>query len=295
MRSISIYIPALIILLTSSCSGSRQFAEQTNTAVNAFQRGDYTKALVAAEKIITKADERGKSAEGQIYAVAGKSAYQLEAYDQSLDYLISAVDLGYSDEQTMVFQADNYHRIDNLSKEISLLEEYIRKYPGGKYINTIRTRLLHTCLESEDFVSAEELWPLLDQQSREETENLEVYLAINQGLEKNQVCDSVASLILDADPEHESSLNWYAEKYYWKAENSYQAEMKAYEENKTRKQYARLLKAFKIVTADFKLSLDYYTKLYGLYPKPEYAKYLGNIYARLSDEKNANYYHDKAL
>lgn len=68
-----------------------------------------------------------------------------------------------------------------------------------------------------------------------------------------------------------------AHKYYWKAENRYQAEMKAYNENKTRKQYAELLKAFKIVTNDFKQSLEYYTKLYNLYPKPEYAKYLGNI------------------
>jgi len=55
------------------------------------------------------------------------------------------------------------------------------------------------------------------------------------------------------------------------------------------------LKAFKIVTVDFKQSLDYYSRLYNLYPKPEYAKYLGNIYARLNDEKNAKYYHDKAL
>jgi len=295
MRYISNFIPAMILLLISSCSGSRQLADQTNTAVNAYQNGDYTKALESAEQIILRTGEKGKSAEGQIYGIAGKSAYQLESFDQSRAYLISAQEQGYSDEQTIIFQADNYHRIDNLSKEITLLEEYIQKYPGGKYLNTIRTRLFHTCLESENFALAQELWPLLDLQSRTETENLEVYLSINQVLNNDQVCDSVASLILDANPEHESSLNWYAVKYYWKAENSYQAEMKAYEENKTRKQYAKLLKAFKIVTVDFKQSLDYYTRLYNLYPKPEYAKYLGNIYARLSDEKNAKYYHDKAL
>ena len=295
MRSISNFIPAMIILLISGCSGSRQFTDQTNTAVNAYQNGDYTKALESAEQIIMTTGEKGKSAEGLIYGIAGKSAYQLESFDQSRDYLISAAEKGYSDEQTIVFQADNYHRIDNLSKEITLLEEYIQKYPGGKYLNTIRTRLFHTCLESENFELAQELWPLLDLQSRTEKENLEVYLAINQVLNNDQVCDSVASLILDANPEHESSLNWYAEKYYWKAENSYQAEMKAYEENKTRKQYAKLLKAFKIVTVDFKQSLDYYSRLYNLYPKPEYAKYLGNIYARLNDEKDAKYYHDKAL
>ncbi len=71
--------------------------------------------------------------------------------------------------------------------------------------------------------------------------------------------------------------------------------MKAYEANKTRKQYARPLKAFETMTLDFKKSLDYYTRLYRLFHKPENANYLGNIYARLSDEKNAKYYHDKAL
>jgi hypothetical protein len=264
-------------------------------AKNAYQIADYNVALASAEQIIMKTGDKSRSAEGHIYAIAGKSAYNLEEYDQSRDYLISSREKGYSDEQTIVFQADNYHRIDNLSKEITLLEEYILKYPGGKYINIIRTRLFHACLESENNALALELWPLLDLQSRTEPENLEVYLAINQVLNNDQVCDSIASLILDSNPEHESSLNWYAEKYYWKAENSYQAEMKAYEENKTRKQYAKLLKAFKFVTLDFKQSLDYYTRLYNLYPKPEYAKYLGNIYARLSDEKNAKYYHDKAL
>ena len=295
MRSISNFIPAMILLLISSCSGSRQFTEQTNTAVNAYQNRDYPKALESAEQIIVETGKKGKSAEGQIYGIAGKSAYQLGNFDQSRAYLISAWEQNYSDEQTIVFQADNYRRIDNLSKEITLLEEYIQKFPGGNYLNTIRTRLFHTCHESENYALAQELWPLLDLQSRTETENMEVYLAINQVLNNDQVCDSVAGLILDADPEHESSLNWYAEKYYWKAENSYQAEMKAYEENKTRKQYAKLLKAFKIVTVDFKQSLDYYTRLYNLYPKPEYATHLGNIYARLSDEKNAKFYHDKAL
>ena len=295
MKLISKVLPAIIILLITSCMAGRHIAEQANKAEDAYQTGEYTIALESAEQVIMNTVEKGKSAEGNIYAIAGKSAYQLEAYDKSRDYLISAREDGYSDEQTILFQADNYHRIDNLSKEITLLEEYIQKYPGGKYINTIRTRLFQTCLESENFELAQELWPLLDLQSRTETENLEVYLTINQVLTNDQVCDSVANLILDSNPEHESSLNWYAEKYYWKAENSYQAEMKAYEENKTRKQYARLLKAFKIVTLDFKQSLDYYTRLYNLYPKTEYAKYLGNIYARLSDEKNAKYYQDKAL
>lgn len=120
-------------------------------AVDAYQGGDYAKAFVTAEQIIMKTGEKDKPAEGHVYAIAGKSAYLLEDYDQSLVYINAAREQGYSDEQTMVFQADNYHRIDNLSKEITLLEEYSKIHPGGKYIDTVRVRLFHTCLESENF------------------------------------------------------------------------------------------------------------------------------------------------
>ena len=288
-------LPAIFLILAAGCSVNRHTAEQTGAALAAYEAGDYAKSLASADQIILIMEEKGKPAEGQIYQIAGKSAYRLEAYDQSRDRLDKARNLGKADEESLFFQADNYRRIDNLSREITLLEEYIQKYPVGNYIDEVRTRLFQTCLESENHVLALELWDLLDPQSRKETQNLEIYLSINQVLDNKQVCDSIAQLILDIDRDHESSLKWFASKYYWKAENSYQAEMKAYEKNKTRKQYAILLKAFETVTIDFKKSLDYYTRLYELFPKPEYAKYLGNIYARLSDEKNARYYHDRAM
>jgi len=295
MNLISKVLPGLIIFLVVGCTGSRQIAEIASLGEVAYQNGEYLKALELAEQIILEVGKKGRTAGGRIYAIAGNSAYQLEAYDKSIDYLIKARQTGYADEALYVCLSDNYNRIDNLSKEIAVLEEYIQKYPEGKEINTIRTRLFQTCMESENFKLAEQLWHLLKDESRNEVDNMEVYLNINQVQHNDQVCDSIALLILETNPDNESSLGWIANKYYWKAENSYQAEMKVYEENKTRKQYARLLKEFKIVTRDFKQSLDYYTRLYNLYPKPEYAKYLGNIYARLSDEKNAKYYHDKAL
>jgi tetratricopeptide (TPR) repeat protein len=295
MNLISKVIHGLIIVLVAGCMGSRQIAELTSMSEVAYQNGDYEKALELAEQIILEVGEKGRTAEGNIYAIAGKSAYQLEAYDKSLDYLIKARQSGYADEAIYVYLSDNYNRIDNLSKEIAVLDEYIQRYPEGKEINTIRARLFQTCQESENFELAEQLWHLLEDESTNRVENLEIYLSINQVQQNDQVCDSIASLILEINPDNESSLSWIANKYYWNAENRYQAEMKAYNENKTRKQYAKLLKAFKIVSNDFKQSLDYYTRLYNLNPKPEYAKYLGNIYARLSDEENAKYYHDKAL
>jgi hypothetical protein len=44
----------------------------------------------------------------------------------------------------------------------------------------------------------------------------------------------------------------------------------------------------------FQKSLDYFLTLYETDPKPEYAKYIGNIYKRLQKEDKAEYYHEKA-
>ena len=149
MRLFSNSILVFGISLVLSCSSSRQFSERSNKVVDTYQTGDYTSALKLAEQLITQAVAKGKSAEGLVYATAGKSAYQLKAFDKSREYLISAREQGYSDELLMVFLADNCRRIDNLSKEISLLEEYLQKYPLGKYINSIRARLFLICLESD--------------------------------------------------------------------------------------------------------------------------------------------------
>ncbi len=102
----------------------------------------------------------------------------MEAFDLSREWLDKAQNSGQSDEQTLVFQADNYCRIDNLSMEINLPEAYIQKYSGGYYINDSRTRLFQTCVESENHDLALELWDMLDPQSRAEKEKLEIYLSI---------------------------------------------------------------------------------------------------------------------
>ena len=66
--------------------------------------------------------------------------------------------------------------------------------------------------------------------------------------------------------------------------------MKAYEKNKTRKQYNVLVKELDLVTADFKKALPYLEKLWKQNPGKEYAGYFANIYARFGDEKKAGYY-----
>ncbi|MFW6352275.1 MAG: hypothetical protein ACOC2E_07790, partial [Bacteroidota bacterium] len=77
-------------------------------------------------------------------------------------------------------------------------------------------------------------------------------------------------------------------------EHRYQKEMKAYEKNRTRKQYKQLLDAFEVLNADFRRSLNYYLKLYEMKPEPRYARFIGNVYLRFDDKKKARYYHEKA-
>jgi hypothetical protein len=134
----------------------------------------------------------------------------------------------------------------------------------------------------------------MDSTAREDVEVLETYLALNVIQNNKSICDSIATVILQKDGNSEPALRWFAEFYFWRAENEYQSQMKAYKNKRTHKQYAILLKAFKQVNADFKRSRDRFLKLYRLNPDPEYAEYLANIYTRLEDEEKARYYKSRA-
>lgn len=293
MKTISSITVGTILLIIAGCSGGR-YVEMTRAGESAYREGDYRMALEYSEKIIGEVEGKGKQSAGNVYALAGISACELEDYDKSLSYLLKAQQQDYSDENMYLCLARNYRHIDNLSKEISALETYMALYPHGNEIGMVRGSLFRTCLESENFELAEELWTKMDSASRKNVTNLEIYLNLNRMQENDSTCNSVAALILDKDSDNEPALSWFAEYYYRKAENSYQAQMKAYKKNRTHKQYAILLKAFKQVTADFKKSRDYYIKLYKLYPNSKYAMYLGNIYTRLEDEEKADYYKKRA-
>jgi len=291
-NGIAIFIGILGLQLLG-CGGTK-YIELTTSAETALSGKDYKTALTTSEQIIAELERKSREADGQVYAIAGNSAYALEQYDKSQTYLVKAQQQNYAGELMYVNLAGLYRRIDNLSKEITALETYYKLFPEGKEINQVRGRLYQTCLESTNYELADSLWTAFDEISKLDPENLKVHLALGMEQENDSSCDWAAEEILKQDENYEEALMWMAKKYFWKAENRYQAEMEAYNNNKTRKQYNILLKAFKIVTADFKESLNYYTKLYELYPDREYAKYLGNIYARLDDEKMAEYYRDKS-
>jgi len=286
-------LSGLILLMIAGCSGGK-YVQTIKEGETAYLSGNYSTSLENMERVINDREFKGKTADAYIYYMAGISAREIPQYDKTLTYLEKAQQLGYSDELMYVGLSEGYLHIDNLSKEITALETYMKKYPEGVYSAGMHARLFETCEESENYELADELWLLLDDSYKEKTNILEVYLSINQSRKNEALSDSLAQVILSIDSNNELALKRFAEKYYYKAENRYQEEMEAYEKKRTNSQYNKLLKAFKIVTSDFKTSLEYFEKLYKLNPDPEYATFLGNIYTRLDDEKTAKYYYDRS-
>jgi tetratricopeptide (TPR) repeat protein len=293
MKIVSFTIVGTLLMILAACSGSR-YLEMSASGEEAFRKGDFRAAMAVFEEIMGEMGKKGKQSTCNVYSMAGISAFELGEYPRSLDHLIKAQQMGCSGEEMYLYLIRNYRQIDNLSKEITALEAYLEKFPQGSGASDARKRLLQTCLESGDFELARKLWMELDKVSREDVGNLETYLQINRMQGNDRLCDSLAAIILAEDPDSEPALKWFGEYYFWKAENSYQYQMKAYEENHTRKQYAILLEAFKQVSIDFRKSRDYFLKLYKINPDPGYAAYLGNIYTRLEDDEKAGYYRKRA-
>lgn len=100
--------------------------------------------------------------------------------------------------------------------------------------------------------------------------------------------------LLKLDPENLIAKDAIAIQLYKSAEERYQREMKAYQNNKTSTQYKRLLKQLDLINADFKIARGYLEELYKLKPEAHYATLLGNIYTRFENKSKANYYYKKA-
>jgi tetratricopeptide (TPR) repeat protein len=292
---IRIIIQALIIItILQSCKSSSTVSTITEEAEVAYKAGDFEKALAISEQEIENRESKGKTAIGPVYVAAGKAALELNQTDKARKYLETARSFSYSSPDMYESLAILYKKIDNLSKEITALENYRNFYPQGEKLNSINIRLFETYVESENWDLAVKLWPEIEPQAQTDVKLLAGYLTVNQKLENKANSDKLANQILKTDANNVIALEYMADKYYWMAENLYLTEMKAYKENRTNKQYARLLKALDEVYPNFRKSRDYYLKLYKIKPNKDYANYLGNIFTRLDDKEKAEYYYKRA-
>ena len=284
-------LPGLILLFIIHSCATQQLINEGNTA---YQEGNYDSALTAWDQAIEIYQEKGKKADAAVYFNAGQAAMEVEQYERAGKYLSVADYLQYDDPELYTLQAEIYYKIDNLSKEMTALENYREKYPQGEKMDEFTIRLFETYVESKNWQWAADLWPEIDEDARSTEELLTVYLVVQKNLGNTKESTELAAQLLKMNPNNQEALEWFAKSNFRKAEDLYVTEMKAYKNHRTTKQYKRLLKKLDIAYEDYRTSRDYFLKLYKLSPKSEYAKYLGDIYTRLAQKQKAAYYYNKA-
>ncbi len=281
-------------LFLSSCGTTKNMASKSETAQKYYDAGNYNDANRLVKEIIASYENAGKDKECPVYTLAGQTALKTGDTAQALEYFKKAEYSASLNEDTYMGLATCYKHKDNLSKEMMALQDYLEKYPNGKYVSQVKKRLFAIYVESENYDKALELWPQLQDSIKKNPDYLEKYFIANRELNNEKVCDSLAPVIIDFHPNNIEVLEYQAKKYFDRAENLYGKEMKAYEKNRTNKQYNHLIKALNMVSDDFNKALKYYQKLYKLDPQPKYAKALAHIYTRLDNKAKANYYLKKS-
>ena len=294
MKKFNIYLIIVLAIALSDCSTGTNLTKTIQDGETSYEAGDYQAALNYYETVITDYKNQGKENECPVYYRAANAASQLGMTDKATAYLEQNRYTPNVNGDTYFELSKLYRKVDNLSKELDALETYLEKYPEGNKTEQVHARLFEIYVEIENWEMALEEWEKIPHEKQDDPGFIEGYFYAYIAMENDSVCDALATVLLTNDAQNLLALDWTAKKYFWKAEDRYQAELKAYDENKTNKQYIRLLKALNEVSVDFKTSLGYFKTLYELDPNPKTAKYLGNIYNRLDNKKKADYYYKLA-
>ena len=291
----TLYILLLVIVTIAGCGTARHVATLQEEAELEYTTGNYIDALDLYEQIIELKKDRNLEVSGETWYRAGIAAWENELLNKAIGYLVNAGRKDYYSEEGYYILATAYREIDNLSLEITNLENYIEKYPDGSKADEMRIRLFDAYLESNNHEGALELWKYLENMAPGNPDILENWFILNSRLGREDKLKDIALKLYNADNKNVTAIEYLGDHYFWIAENRYQKEMKAYEENHTRRQYRQLLSALDTINEQFRLSRDYFEKLMDIDPQPVYAEYLRNIYKRFGNEEKADYYHRRSL
>lgn len=279
-----------VLIFTAGCSLESKLSKMQAEAEASLRAGNEMAALAKYDELIARYEAENMHSECPVYDEAGLIALDAGQTMKGIEYLGKAVDYNQAGEAEMIALAGAYRQVDNLSKEIETLEGYLEQYPYGKKAKPFSKRLFETYVESGNWQEAYGLWPQIRMEGLNDKELLLHYFEVTRALEMEEESDEAAYRLQDLDPDNIEMMEYFGKKYYRLAEDRYQEEMAAYEANKTNKQYNQLVKALDVVTRHFRLSLSYFDKLFIRQPSPEYARYLANIYARLDNEAQAEYF-----
>lgn len=286
----------IIFLITvfSGCGVSKRVGELQGDAREAFESDKFSEALEYFEELIDLQSARRGDTDGFIWYGAGISAWETGQALRAIEYLDQAARRSYVTERSLYVHALAFREIDNLSREINKLETYAGEYPDGDHMDEVQKRLFATYLESNNHDLARELWPFLESRSEDDSELLEGYFILNRDMGNDERLAGIARKIEKLDRDNITALEYLGDHYFWKAENSYQEEMAAYENNRTTRQYRQLLGALDEINEQFRISRDYFEKLWELKQDPRYAAFLRNIYLRFGNEGRAEYFNKRS-
>lgn len=283
-----------LAIFIAGCAPLRHIEELSKEADAAMEAGERERALDLYEQIIAMHRENDRSVDGRILRNAGLIAFDLGETSKAIEYLDPVRHTDAADAQTYRALALSYREIDNLSREIRMLEYYVNQYPAGADFGEMQRRLFMTYVESQNFRQAYDLWPELEGSPEEDENLMSAYLEVLIALDHDKQATLHAEQILAMNRNNLTALDWLARHHFREADALYRREMQAYEQNRTHRQYAQLLDALEIVNTNLRIALDYFTRLYNQNPTSEYASFLANIYERFQDEDNARYYRRRA-
>ncbi len=290
----TIYLVLLTAFLANACSPMRQAAELSQQAEQAYASGNFEEAFGHYERLIDAHRAQNQDIDGLVYQRAGVSAHAVGNTQKAIEYLELSRHTAAANETTFYILAQGYREIDNLSREISNLERYAEHFPDGKEITKVNERLFETLVESLNWQQAYDLWLDLGDEAHLNEGLMTDYLLVTRRLNETNTADDIAEMLLNLNPDNTEALDYLGRKHFNAAVSLYNREMRAYEQNRTNRQYAQLLEAFEIVNTNFRIALNYFLRLYEQDPKSEYASFLANIYERFEDKERARYFRRQA-
>ncbi len=289
MKRFTYYLAVVLVVSLAGCTGPKIVTPTVSgkiLAENASKNGEFAKAADAWKQYFNV--NPLAETEGADFAAAATAAFNAGDILQSVNWFDQARYKNYADSEMYLTLAKIYRQQENISKELSALEFHAANF--NRNSGEVNNRLFEIFFEIKMFDKAQEVWVKMNDNSKNEISNLKKYFTLNKSFKNATVCDSLAAVILEIEPENGEALEWFGSKYYWLGENRYQKEMEKYNNNKTNRQYKILLQELDLATADFKKALPYFEKLWKIEPGEKYASYFANIYARFGDESKVNFY-----
>ena len=292
---ITLWLIALIafstLLFSSGCKTALSIAEIQKNAEKAFGEGDYNSALFQYENLIKEWNNNHAFEENPYYDPAGHAAFALKDYTKAIEYFNHSMHYGFAGSETYLAMIEHYRGINNFSREMTTINSLIEKFPDVAEETGVHKRLFRMYVETSRWDEAAEKISFLSNDT--DIELLEQKLLVHSKLGNEKEEAIIADKLLEIDSNNQAALEWKAIQYFDAAEARYTAETEAYERNKTRSQYARLLRGYEVAGEDYRKARDIFERLYKENPERRYAMYLYNIYARFQDEEKAAYYRQR--